>query len=171
VLSDLVSLGIVAGCAFLIVKAFFGGKRGELHHRSGKCVECGYDLRATPERCPECGSVQLELDYDALFTLYPRLAQPPAQRLTLRRPEAGERWVVLRISNHRRELLLIAEHLHAMGIGCMGDGQLEVGQRDLLDGIEASHALLVCSGDVEEAQAAVERLLAPPAQREPAWGG
>jgi hypothetical protein len=31
--------------------------RGILRRRRGRCVTCGYDLRASPDRCPECGAV------------------------------------------------------------------------------------------------------------------
>ena len=35
--------------------------RSRRRNRVGLCPRCGYDLRATPERCPECGAVNDEI--------------------------------------------------------------------------------------------------------------
>lgn len=45
--------GGVLSCIWLTKKV-----RARFRHRPGYCPSCGYDLRATPMRCPECGRRQ-----------------------------------------------------------------------------------------------------------------
>jgi hypothetical protein len=46
-----VAAGLMPGARLLL---WFRRRR---RRRTGHCSACGYDLRATPERCPECGAV------------------------------------------------------------------------------------------------------------------
>ena len=47
--------GLYAGTTLALDRTLFS--RALKRHRklSGLCIGCGYDLRGTPERCPECG--------------------------------------------------------------------------------------------------------------------
>lgn len=49
------ALVVVTGMPFTIW--LYVASRGRKRREEGCCVSCGYDLRATPERCPECGTV------------------------------------------------------------------------------------------------------------------
>jgi hypothetical protein len=44
-----------------IIKPILERNRRIAWSSHGFCPQCGYDLRATPERCPECGAVPVKL--------------------------------------------------------------------------------------------------------------
>jgi hypothetical protein len=49
--------GPAVAAAILPVLRLRAWHRRRSAQRGGLCLKCGYDLRATPDRCPECGAI------------------------------------------------------------------------------------------------------------------
>jgi hypothetical protein len=48
-------LVVAAGSAIALIPWLARVVRRRRRYRQGQCIHCGYDLRASVERCPECG--------------------------------------------------------------------------------------------------------------------
>jgi hypothetical protein len=49
----------------LLACHWLGQSKQRYRAKHGQCTKCGYDLRATPGRCPECGAVPSQLTQTA----------------------------------------------------------------------------------------------------------
>ena len=148
-MGDWVNIIVVSVMLFGVVAVTVHHRRSDRRRSGGLCERCGYDLRASDKRCPECGERFYKLgEWRGELDPVNLEADWPTEEMKPRVPRADEEPVDVFRTRVPLEAVLLQEHLESRGMVCRAEVAADA----------PGHRIVVWSDDVERATAVIESL-------------